>query len=79
MFIGFSVSNYLSFKTAQKISMAASKMTRHKKHILNGNGKKLLKTGLIYGANAGGKSNLVKAIDFSRDIILDSIRQLRRS
>ena len=57
MFIGFSVSNYLSFKTAQTMSMAASKVARHKEHILNGNGKKILKTGLIYGANASGKSN----------------------
>lgn len=70
MFIGFSVSNYLSFKTTQTISMVASKVIRHKEHILNGNGKKILKTGLIYGANAGGKSNLIRAIDFSRDIIL---------
>lgn len=73
MFIGFSVSNYLSFKTTQTISMVASKVIRHKEHILNGNGKKILKTGLIYGANAGGKSNLIRAIDFSRDIILDGL------
>ena len=76
MFIGFSVSNYLSFKTAQTISMAASKVTRHKEHILNGNGRKILKTGLIYGANASGKSNLVKAIDFSRNIILDGLDEV---
>ncbi len=73
MFIGFSVSNYLSFKTTQTISMVASKVVRHKEHILNGNGKKILKTGLIYGANAGGKSNLIRAIDFSRDIILNGL------
>ena len=41
MLIGFSVSNYLSFKTAQTMSMAASKVARHKEHILNGNGKKI--------------------------------------
>lgn len=70
MFVGFSVSNHLSFKTTQTISMMASKVIRHKEHILNSNGKKILKTGLIYGANAGGKSNLIRAIDFSRDIIL---------
>lgn len=76
MFIGFSVSNYLSFKTAQTISMVASKVARHKEHILNGNGKKILKTGLIYGANAGGKSNFIKAIDFSRDIILGGLDEV---
>ena len=62
MFIGFSVSNFLSFKTTQTMSMIASKVARHKQHILMGNGKKVLKTGLIYGANAGGKSNFIKAI-----------------
>lgn len=76
MFIGFSVSNYLSFKTTQTISMVASKSARHKEHILNGNGKKILKTGLIYGANASGKSNLIKAINFSRDIILDGLDEV---
>lgn len=76
MFIGFSVSNFLSFKTAQTMSMMASKVARHKEHILYGNGKKILKTGLIYGANAGGKSNFIKAVDFSRDIILDGIDEV---
>lgn len=73
MFIGFSVSNFLSFHSPQTMSMLASKVARHKEHLLNGNGKKILKTGLIYGANASGKSNFIKAIDFSRDIILDGL------
>ena len=76
MCIGFSVSNFLSFKSPQTMSMMASKVARHKEHILNGNGKKILKTGLIYGANAGGKSNFIKAIDFSRDIILDGLEEV---
>lgn len=76
MFIGFSVSNFLSFKTTQTMSMIASKVARHKQHILMGNGKKVLKTGLIYGANAGGKSNFIKSIDFSRDIILEGLEQV---
>ena len=76
MFIGFSVSNFLSFKETQTISMIASKVARHKEHILNGNGKKILKTGLIYGANACGKSNLIRAIDFSRDIILEGLNEV---
>ncbi len=76
MFIGFSVSNFLSFRTTQTMSMLATKVARHKEHILNGNGKKILKTGLVYGANAGGKSNFIKAIDFSRDIILGGIDEV---
>ena len=75
-FIGFSVSNFLSFKSPQTMSMMASKVARHKEHILNGNGKKILKTGLIYGDNAGCKSNFIKSIDFSRDIILDGLEEV---
>ena len=58
------------------MSMIGSKVARHKEHILNGNCKKILKTGLIYGANAGGKSNFIKAIDFSRNIILDGLEEV---
>lgn len=76
MFIGFSVSNFLSFKESQTMSMMASRVARHREHILNGNGKKVLKTGLIYGANAGGKSNFIKAIEFSRDMILDGLEEV---
>lgn len=76
MFIEFSVGNFLSFKDSQTMSMIGSKVARHKEHILNGNGKKILKTGLIYGANAGGKSNFIKAIDFSRNIILDGLEEV---
>ena len=76
MFIEFSVSNFLSFKDSQTMSMIGSKVARHKEHILNGNCKKILKTGLIYGANAGGKSNFIKAIDFSRNIILDGLEEV---
>lgn len=73
MLIGFSVSNYKSFKETQKISFKASKITRHKSHITLKNNKRILKSGLIFGANAGGKSNLVNAIYFSREIIVNGL------
>lgn len=73
MLIGFSVSNYKSFKETQKISFTASKITRHKSHITVKNNKRILKSGLIFGANAGGKSNLVNAIYFSREIIVNGL------
>lgn len=41
MLIGFSVSNYKSFKEPQKISFAASKITRHKEHITVKNNKRI--------------------------------------
>lgn len=73
MLVGFSVSNYKSFKESQKISFVASKITRHKEHVAVKNNKRVLKSGLIFGANAGGKSNLVNAINFSREIIVNGL------
>lgn len=79
MLIGFSVSNYKSFNESQSISFLASKITRHKEHISNIANRKILKSGLIFGANACGKSNLVKAIFFSRKIILNGLSNVNLS
>ncbi len=73
MLVGFSVSNYKSFKDGQKISFEASKIVRHKSHVAVKKNKRILKSGLIFGANAGGKSNLVKAIQLSREIVVSGL------
>ena len=73
MLIGFSVSNFKSFKKTQSISFLASKIVRHKKHVAIKGNRRILKSGLIFGANAGGKSNLIKAIDFSRAIATNGL------
>ncbi len=39
------------------------------------NGVGILKTAVIYGANASGKSNLVRAMDFARKVAVNGIRQ----
>lgn len=79
MLVGFSVSNYKSFKDEQRISFEASKITRHKAHVAIKRNKRILKSGLIFGANAGGKSNLVKAIRFSREIVLNGLDKVSLS
>ena len=73
MLVRFSVENYRSFKKRQVFSMAAGKHTRHKEQILSINGKRLLKAGILFGANAAGKSNLIKAVNFSRNVALKQI------
>ena len=75
MLIGFSVSNFKSFLDQQSISFLASRISRHKDHIKEIANKKVLKSGLIFGANAGGKSNLIKAVAFSRNIILHGLNR----
>lgn len=76
MLVGFSVSNYKSFEETQSISFVASKITRHKEHVWAHGNKKILKSGLIFGANAGGKSNLIKAIQFSKEIIVNGLEKV---
>lgn len=73
MLVRFSVENYTSFNERQVFSMAAGKHTRHKEQIIPVSGKRLLKVGVLFGANAAGKSNLIKAINFGKNIALDEI------
>jgi len=73
MLIGFSVSNFKSFKETQNISFVASKIIRHKEHVVSMGKRRLLRSGLIFGANAGGKSNFIEAVNFSRQIILNGL------
>lgn len=54
----------------------AADVESHQDHVIahEGSGeKRILKTSVIYGANASGKSNFVKALDFSRDLIIGNL------
>lgn len=70
MLISFSVANFLSFKSRATLSMAATMINRHPNHIIPLENEKVLKGAFIFGANASGKSNFVKALSFARGIIL---------
>lgn len=74
MLIRFSVENYLSFKKRQVFSMVAGKHTRHQDHLAMVNGKKFLKGSVLFGANAAGKSNLIKAVQFGKNIVFNGVR-----
>ena len=77
MLIQFSVQNYRSFREEQTLSLVAGKDSAHPDSLINWKGKfRLSKVASIYGANASGKSNLVKAIEAMRDFILDSATQM---
>lgn len=77
MLIRFAVENYNSFKEQQVFSMAAGKQTRHASHCFNVDGKRLLKSSFFFGANASGKSNFVRALDFMRRVILMGSKAIR--
>lgn len=73
MLIRFKVSNFLSFYEEQTFSMIAGATKKKEEHLIDEDDLKLLKFSAIYGANASGKSNLLKAIDLSKSIILRGI------
>jgi hypothetical protein len=71
MLIRFSIENFLSFNERQTFSMLPGKGSlkpHHKSEPIKG--VSVLKTALVFGANAAGKSNLVKSIAFGKDRIL---------
>lgn len=82
MLVDFKVKNYRSIKDEQLFSMVSSTQTEHSKtHIFspqNTNSFSLVKTSAIYGANAAGKSNLIKAIDTMKEIVEDSANKYQR-
>lgn len=71
MLIRFSVENFSSFGDRQKISLLPGKGTLKSEHKTKKiKGVSVLKTTVLFGANASGKSNLIKAIDFGRRLVL---------
>ncbi len=69
MLIRFTVENFLSFKDEVEFSMLAGRARKHPDHVVRVRDLRLLKTGVILGANASGKTNLIKAISFAQDFI----------
>ncbi|MEI6409023.1 MAG: ATP-binding protein [Bacteroidota bacterium] len=70
MLLEFAVSNYRSIQTRQSLSLFTSGQVSPKELSENtftlyskGGGKTLLRSAVIYGANAAGKSNLLKALN----------------
>ena len=69
MLIEFRVANYRSFSEEQTLSLVASKDTELSDNCVDQGKLRLLKAVGIYGPNASGKSNLIKALSTMRDII----------
>lgn len=61
MLIEFSVKNFLSFKEKITFSMEKGTGDENLENVINTGTTELLKTAAIYGANASGKSNMLKA------------------
>lgn len=71
MILNFSVQNFGSIKEKQILSFEANNSTHlEDAYITNIKGHRILKMALIYGANASGKTTVLKALEFLRDIVL---------
>ncbi len=76
MLIEFKVGNCLSFKDIVTFSMVAASIKEHKHtHVFNAKNFQLLKNAVVYGANASGKTNLIKAISFMRSFVINSSKE----
>lgn len=70
MLIEFSVANFLSFRERKTFSMVAAKDNEHPENFFGSRelpglkGARFLKSAALYGANASGKSNFVKALRY---------------
>lgn len=75
MLINFSLRNYRSIKNTQSISMVASNAKEHRDtHVIEAEGNDLLASAVVYGANASGKSNLIKGLGSMRRVVIESSR-----
>lgn len=80
MLVQVSIRNYKVFKEEVKLTMFASnydKSTREQENVFEVPkfGLRLLKSAVIYGANASGKTKLMDAVYFMKDFILNSSKE----
>lgn len=72
MIINFSIQNFGSIKDKQTLTFEADKSDHlESSYVIHTNGLRLLKIALIYGANASGKTTILKALEFLRGIVLE--------
>lgn len=72
MIVNFSIQNFGSIKDKQTLSFEAD-TSEHLEdtYVVHTAGKRLLKLVLIYGANASGKTTVLKALDFLRNLVVN--------
>lgn len=77
MILLFKVENFLSFKGEQTLSMQSSTMKDVEVGSvqLYDSGLTVMESAVVYGANASGKSNLIKALSFFKHVVTTSFMQ----
>ena len=83
MIVQFSIENYLSFKGPNTLSMVATPLREDRvlsENVLIPVGDtdiQILKSAMILGPNASGKSNVIKAFDFFKRFIINSFKNIQ--
>ena len=75
MLLRFRVSNHLSMRDMQELSLIATSLKDEERGLINTSAitqERILPAVVIYGANASGKSNLIDAILFMKWMVLNS-------
>jgi AAA15 family ATPase/GTPase len=76
MLLEFSVGNYLSFRERKTLNLVASSISDYKEtNTISSERHTLLKGAVIYGANASGKSNFIRAMSTMKKIVMLSFSQ----
>lgn len=82
MLIRFTVRNYKTFREKAELSLVASNYDKERENdnIIDDatSGLKVLKSAVIYGANASGKSKLMEALYFMRSFVLKSSKESQK-
>jgi AAA15 family ATPase/GTPase len=80
MLINFTCGNFLSFKEEKTLSMLTATPVKEfqDENVFEADRYKLLKSAVIYGANASGKSNLLKAMMKMRKLVINSAKNSQK-
>lgn len=69
MLLEFTFENVFSYKNETYFSMEAAKGTKFMNEFAKVNGHRILKTAIVFGSNASGKSNLIGSLNLMRNVI----------
>ena len=69
--ISFKVENYRSFGDEQRLTMIPGPVRNHPEHIFGRGDSRQLCAAMVFGANASGKTNLVRAMYEARAMVVD--------
>lgn len=71
----FSIENYRSFNGRKTLSMEAAPISDFPENVIQTDRYKLLSIAAVYGANASGKSNLLRAMSMMKNIVLNNFEK----